>query len=74
MARAVGALTGWSLYDPQIEDLVDPSEGGDAGAMREAFDGGRQVMREMIAEDRAATATAPQEPRPSRWKRLLGRR
>lgn len=72
VARAVGAVTGWSLYDPQIEDLVDPSEGGDAAAMREAFDGGRQVLREMIAEDRAATA-AP-ETRPSRWKRLLGRR
>lgn len=69
VARVVGAETGWRLYDPQVEGFVDPSEDDDAGAIRDAFDGGRQTLRELVAEDDAAQAA----PRPSRLKRLFGR-
>jgi hypothetical protein len=62
-ARVIGSETGWRVFDPQLDKVVDPAQ--DATAMTETFDYGRASLRKAVASDEAV-ATRPW------WKRLFG--
>jgi hypothetical protein len=63
VARIVREHTGWELYDPQQDAWTGPDDEG----FEEAFDQGRQVIRDMARED-------SQPKREPWWRRLTGKR
>ena len=63
-SEVIARETGWKLYDPQLEQFLDPAR--DGAAFREAFGAGTAAVNR-IAEEHAAP-----QARPPWWKRLLG--
>ena len=64
VARIINAETGWLLFDPQIEEVVDPAQG--TPDITEAFDYGRDRLRKVVGD------SGESQSRPPWWKRLFG--
>lgn len=65
-AEVISGETGWRLYDPQIEQFLDPAR--DRAAFKKAFGAGTAAVNR-IKQEHAEVEPPP----PSWWKRLLGR-
>ena len=61
----VAAETGWRLYDPQLEQFLDPVR--DRDAFRAAFGVGADAVNQIAAAPEADPERAPW------WKRVIGR-
>ena len=66
-AQVIATETGWELYDPQLERLIDPAR--DATELREMFEVGVGHVQRIGA---AGEPAPPVGRRPSLWKRLRG--
>jgi hypothetical protein len=63
-SSVIATETGWKLYDPQLERVIDPA--ADASEIRRMFDVGREHVQTFIAEQERKS----NEPL---WKRLFRR-
>jgi hypothetical protein len=61
-SRIINAATGWCLFDPQVERVVDPAR--ESVDITAAFDHGREQLRRVVGG----------EPARPWWKRLFGAR
>jgi hypothetical protein len=63
-SSVISRETGWKLYDPQLERVIDPAT--DGAEMRRMFDVGRERLQTIIAEEERKS----NEPL---WKRFFRR-
>jgi hypothetical protein len=65
----IGQLTGWKLYDPQLEKFIDLAR--DANEFAEAFGAGVGHVQRIAAEH--SSADSANGERPFILRRILGR-